>query len=102
MAFKDDLVSLGFKSVRIAPVQLKRSQKCARAGKLAFGLRYDCLLDNCIRVIGRNVEDFLELSKRFRKLAAIFVGECVLGKEGNVARVEAFGLVEVSFASLPL
>src|SRR5438105_14786144 len=46
--------------------------------------------------------NLLKLPQRFREEAPVLVGKRVLGKQGNIARVEPLGFVEVRLAPVPL
>src|SRR4030095_11434714 len=60
------------------------------------------LLRKRVDVIRNNLEHLIKLSQRFRETTTYHVRLSVLGKQGNVARIEALSLVEVQLALLPL
>src|SRR4030095_11679154 len=60
------------------------------------------LLRKRVDVIRNNVEHLIKLPQRFRETTTYHVRLSVLGKQGNVARIEALSLVEVQLALLPL
>ena len=53
-------------------------------------------------VVRRDIENLIKLSQRFGETTKIDIGKRVLGEQGNVARVEPLGFVEVRLAPVPL
>ena len=81
---------------------MERSEQRRRTRQVALRLCDGRLLRQNIGVIRGNIETFIKLSQRFRKTTKIDIVNRVVGKQGNAARVEPLGFVEVGFASVPL
>src|SRR5207249_1368859 len=74
----------------------------ARAGKIALSLCNTGLLRKGVDVIRNNIEHLIKFLQRFLETTDYHVGLRVLGGQRSVARVEAFSLVEIGLALLPL
>src|SRR5258707_5718701 len=81
---------------------MKRSEDRRRARQVALGLCDSRLLREGIQVVWRDIENLIKLSQRFGETTKADVGKRVLGEQGNVARVEPLGFVEIRLAPVPL
>src|SRR5438128_10041379 len=70
--------------------------------QVSFGLRNIRLYREGIHVVRCDVENLIKLSQRFGETTKCVIGKGMLAEQGNVARVEPLGFVEVRLAPVPL
>src|SRR4029077_4533618 len=81
---------------------MQRREQDRSTREVASALCDTRLCNKCVHVVRYDIENLVKLSQRFGETTKVHIGKRVLGEGLHVARVEALGFVEVSFALLPV
>src|SRR6266481_5320665 len=81
---------------------VERSEERRGPPQVALSLRNTRLDREGIDVVRCDIENLIKLSQRFGETTKADIGKRVLGEQGNVARVEPLGFVEVRLTPVPL
>src|SRR5712691_3691198 len=81
---------------------MKRGEQCGGTRQIALGLCDSRYSRESIDVVRCNIENLIKLPLRFAETTKRDIGNCVLGEQLNVARVEPLSFVEVRLAPIPL
>ena len=96
------LGKLYFQHTVVVGIRTQRSEERSRKRQITVGLCDSRLIRERIHVVGRDVEDLIELSQCLRETMKGEIGICVLGEQPNVEWVEPLGFVKIRLAPVPL
>src|SRR5207249_8548353 len=101
-ALQNRLVNLCFQGQAVVGSRVKRSKERSSTRQIALCLCNGCLEPERIHVVWSNIENLIKLLQGFGETTKGRIETRVFAEQGNIARVEPLGFVEVGFASLPL
>src|SRR5437868_4975159 len=81
---------------------MKISVRHRRSRQVALELRDGRLLRQGIHVVRYNIQNLINLLRRFWETTTVDIGSCVLTEHGNVAWIESLSFVEAVLAFVPL
>src|SRR4051812_1474619 len=92
------MVNLHFQHLGLVGIWMQWRQKRRRPWKVAFHHGDAGLQRRRVEVVGRDIQDLIKFSLRFREATMEYVAKSALEKQGNVAWVEPLGLIVIRLA----
>src|ERR1700737_1429518 len=82
---------------------MERREERSRPRQVALGLCNTRFVRESIEVVWYDIENLIKFSRRFGETTKVGVEKKgVMAEQGNIARIERLGLVEIAFAVVPL
>src|SRR5215470_15831613 len=102
MALQNGLVNLCFQRLGVVGRRVDRSEEYGGPRQIALSLCDTRLSCEGGHVTRHDIENLVEFSQCFGETTKLNIQLCMLCEQGNVARVEPLGLVEIRLAPILL